>query len=155
MSNRPAAELRLEPETEVDIADGQTVATSSEPWFRVAPVRSLSRRRWVRLRYSSSYFDDPVRPIIRFDTVQGRRLFQFMNRPVLGTGEWIGRIPDRTTAISISPTNRLGPFAFQLLSVETLSRRALVRRGLTYDRSSLLCRSAQKLSMPRKNVGSC
>lgn len=134
----PTGRICVKPEAAIDVIGSETIATSSEPWLRVEPVDALNRRRWVSLRYSSNYFDDPVRPIVRFDTQQGRRFMQFMNGPVLGAGEWIGRIPDHATAISISAVNSAGPFAFRLDSVQNLARRDLIRRGLVYDRSSLL-----------------
>ena len=130
--------LRLEPEANVNIVDGNRVALSREPWLRIASTGALARRRWVRLRYSSSYFDDPVRPMIRFDTAQGRQFLQFMNGPVLGSGEWIGRIPETTTAISISPVNRPGIFDFRMDSIRSVARRDLVRRGFGYDRGALM-----------------
>jgi GT2 family glycosyltransferase len=145
MPQHASAEFRLKPEAAVDVVATQTIARSGEPWVRLDPVYALSRHRWVRLRYSSNYFDDPVRPIIRCDTSGKRRFVQFMNGPVLGTGEWIGRVPDRATAISISPASRAGPFDFRLVAVETLARRDLIRRGLFYDRSSLLLSLGAKI----------
>jgi len=146
----PRSALRLEPESAVDVIAGQTIAASAEPWLRVEPAAALSRRRWVRLRYSASYFDDCVRPIIRFGTTDGRQAIHFMNGPVLGDGEWIGRVPENTSSISISPVNRAGPFEFRLAPVESLSRRDLVRRGLVYDRGSLLLSLGAKIINARE-----
>jgi len=139
------AGFRLEPQEAVEVAGDRMAATSQAPWLRVEPVDLLVRRRWVRLRYELSYFDDPVRPMIRFDTADGRRFVQFMNGPVLGAGEWIGRIPDRTTAISVSPVNEVGPFDFRLVGVEDVARHRLARRGLTYDRDALLLAVGAKI----------
>jgi len=120
------------------------VASSNEPWLRVVPTNAFARRRWVRVRYSSSYFDDPVRPMIRFDTVHERPFIQFMNGPVLGTGEWMGRVPENTTAISISPVNRPGIFDFQLDAIKGVTRRDLIRRGLGYDLGPFRARALEQ-----------
>lgn len=103
-------------------------------WLRVDPTPTELRGRWVRFRYSASYFEDPVRPIVRFTTPK-EHYDQVMNGPVLGSGEWIGRIPKDLTALSIDPG--MDRSRFRIDSIETISRTALVRRGLIYDRHSL------------------
>lgn len=145
VSGAEAALFSLEPETAAERAGNQLVAPAGDAWLRVTPVRPLIRRRWVCLRYSASYFDDPVRPMIRFDTARGQQFLQFMNGPVLGSGEWIGRIPDRTVTVSISPVASPGEFDFRLASVERVARTALVRRGFGYDRNALLLSLGAKI----------
>jgi GT2 family glycosyltransferase len=135
----------VEPERDVDLAAGQLIATSNEPWLRVTPTHAFARRRWIRLRYSSSYFDDPIRPLIRFDCSDGRSFLQPMNGPVLGRAEWIGRIPDHTTSVLISPTGAAGPFAFHIDGIDPISRGYLVGRGLGSDRHALLQSIGAKL----------
>jgi len=126
----------LEPEAAIVIEGDRMRATSSDAWLRVDPPDALVHGRWLRLRYSSSYFD-PIRPLIRF--AGGRRHYeQVMNGPVLGSGEWIARVPDRTRSISISPVGAPGLFRFRLDSVERLARRQLVKRGVFYDRHALM-----------------
>ena len=135
----------VEPERDVDLAAGQLIATSNEPWLRVTPAHAFARRRWIRLRYSSSYFDDPIRPLIRFDCSDGRSFLQPMNGPVLGRAEWIGRVPDNTTSVSISPAGAAGPFAFHIDGIDPISRGYLVGRGLGSDRHALLQSIGAKL----------
>ncbi len=129
-ANRP---LSLEPESGVVTVDGAFHAVSLPIWLRIEPIRLLKRHAWITLRYSSGVFDDAVRPLIKFITNNGKELIQPMNAPVLGTAEWIGRIPNRTVSVSISPSNRLGPFSFQVENIDALTRRELIRTGLRTD----------------------
>ena len=137
--------FQLEPETGIDLVGGRLVARSAEAWLKVVHASALTNRRWVRLRYSSSYFDDPVRPMIQFKTSEGRQFLQPMNGPVLGSGEWIGRVPDQTVSVSISPVKMPGRFDFRLDSVKHVSRPSLVRRGVLYDRKMLLLSVGAKI----------
>ena len=98
--------------------------------MRIEPIAELARHRWVELHYSSSMFDEPVRPIIRFVTAKGDTITQAMNGPILGSARWVGRIPDRTVSVWISPTQGNGPFAFRLDSIRPIPRATLARRGL-------------------------
>ena len=82
-------------------------------WLRIEPVSQLTRHKWIELRYSSSFFDDPVRPLIRFVLANGGTITQPMNGVVLGSAQWIGRIPDNVVSASISPVQRAGRFTFQ------------------------------------------
>lgn len=125
--------LRLEPEAGVEIIDGITHAVSLPFWLRVEPARALAKRKWVKIRYSSSFFDEPVRPLIRFVTNSGKIFVQPMNGAILGSAEWIGRVPDNTVSISISPGRRLGPFSFRIEDTPWLSRRRLLRGGFFSD----------------------
>ena len=73
--------------------------------FAYCPFRHFQARRRVRVRYRSSFFDDPVRPLIRFETADGRIIVHPMNGAVPGCGEWSGRIPNKTRG-SINPPGR-------------------------------------------------
>jgi hypothetical protein len=117
----------------VELLDGQTIATRLPVWLRLEPASLITRRRWVRLRYSSSMFDEPVRPLIRFTTINGEQIVEAMNGPILGSAEWIGRVPDRTISVEFSPCRRHGPFSFRLDSVATVSPFSLLRRGIIRD----------------------
>jgi GT2 family glycosyltransferase len=143
-------QIRLEPQTAIDVMNNRNIAKSADAWLRVDPAKSLVGRRWVRLRYSSSYFDDPVRPLMSVYTATGQRSVQIMNGPILGSGEWIGRIPEGVTEAWISPVARAGPFAFQLDSIESLVRRDLIKRGLTNDPNSLFSSFTAKLVNARE-----
>jgi len=133
MTRPGAIAFQLVPEPGVEIAGGQTVAKAGPPpgqvWLRIEPIAALSRHKWIRLRYSASFFDEPVRPLIRFTTASGDTIVLAMNGPVLGSAEWVGRIPDNTIAAAISPVARPGPFAFRLDGFEAVARAALALRG--------------------------
>ena len=135
MRNNNADKISLVPETGIRIIDGKTVATSLPFFLRLEPVELVSACRWVRIRYSSSFFDEPVRPLIRFVTARGKTFVQPMNGPVLGSAEWVGRVPDQTELVSISPGRRLGPFSFRIDSISPISRRALMQRALRTEPS--------------------
>ena len=77
--------LRLEPESGVEVIDGVTHAVSLPFWLRLEPARAVAKRRWIKLRYSSSFFDEPVRPLIRFSTNTGRNFIQPLNGATLGS----------------------------------------------------------------------
>jgi GT2 family glycosyltransferase len=119
----------LVPDAGIEVAGGQTVATTSPAWLRIEPITALSRYKWIRLRYSASFFDEPVRPLIRFTTASGDTIVLAMNGPVLGSAEWVGRIPDDTVGAAISPVAQPGPFAFRLDNVTAIPRAALVVAG--------------------------
>lgn len=125
------AAIRLVPAPEIDRTDG--AASRDAGWLRVEPVHLIGRHRWIRLRYSSNFFDDPVRPLIRFETRAGAVFVQTMNGPVLGSAEWLGRVPDDTVAIAISPGRRRGATGFRIDGVTPVSRLALLGRGVLHD----------------------
>jgi O-antigen biosynthesis protein len=125
--------LHLVPEEGVEIRDGHTVAVNLPVWLRVEPVHLVTRHRWVRVRYSSSIFDEPVRPLLRFTSATGQASVQAMNGPMLGSADWIGRVPEHTVAVAISPCRRLGRFRFRIDGLEPVSRLSLVRRGMVRD----------------------
>ena len=123
----------LEPETGVEVIDGVTYAVSLPYWLRLNPTKKLCKCRWVRIRYSAGFFDEPVRPLIRFSTRSGNSFVQPMNGAILGSAEWIGRIPDETVSISISPGRQLGPFSFRIDRIDVLSRPRLMQGGFFID----------------------
>jgi O-antigen biosynthesis protein len=127
------AALHLVPEEGIEVRDGHTVAVNLPVWLRIEPAHLITRHRWVRLRYSSSIFDEPVRPLLRFTSTTGQALVQAMNGPMLGSADWIGRVPERTAEVAISPCRRLGHFRFRIDDLEPVSRLALVRRGMARD----------------------
>jgi GT2 family glycosyltransferase len=136
----------------IEIIDGRTVATTSPAWLRIEPFAELVRRKWVRLRYSSSFFDDPVRPLICF-MIKGRdSIILPMNGPVLGSAEWVGRIPDDTTAIFISPVQQPGRFDFQLDDVISIRRTVLAARGLWQNPDWLLWAARSRLVKSRREA---
>jgi O-antigen biosynthesis protein len=126
-----AAAIRLVADSQIGAKDG---AAAGRPiWLRVEPADVFTRHRWIRLRYSSSFFEDPVRPLIRFETRTGETFMRAMNGPVLGSAEWMGRVPDNTIAVAISPGRRRGHPGFRIDGVAPVSRLALLGRGMLHD----------------------
>lgn len=131
--------INLVPAEGVQIgADGEFTATALPFWLQLEPFDAVKRHRWVRIRYSASFFDEPVRPLIRFVASNGKHVTQAMNGTVLGSAEWLGRIPKGTTAILISPGRRLGPFSFRIDELENVSRGELLRDGFRGDTPALM-----------------
>jgi O-antigen biosynthesis protein len=141
----PEADYRLVPAIGVRVLNGEFHAISLPYWLKLEPMHLLQRHRWIRLRYSSSFFDEPVRPLIRFVTADGRHATQAMNGTILGSAEWVGRIPRGTVEILISPGRRLGPFAFRIDEVQNVSRTQLMREGMQGSPPSLLWSLTSKL----------
>jgi len=112
---------------------GTFEAVSLPCWLRVEPASVLTRHKWILLRYSSGFFDEPDRPLIRFITSDNKIFIQPMNGTLLGSAEWIGRVPDDTVSVSISPTKHLGRFSFRIDLIEPVSLLNLLRRGLATD----------------------
>ena len=124
------ADLVLEPEHGVSISSGEFFAETLPAWLSIPNFLEVCGRNWFSFRYASSFFDRPVRPLLRFQTQSGRDITYIMNGPVLGTAEWIGRVPDFATSVSISPTDRLGPFAFRVERAHPVSKYSLASRNV-------------------------
>jgi GT2 family glycosyltransferase len=146
--SRPSdsGKVSLEPDQEsVALIDGRTVARSLPVWLDVSPAAAFPGRRWVRVRYRSSFFDDVARPLIRFETADGRTLIEPMNGAILGTGEWTGWVPDKTVRVSINPVARLGWFDFAIESVEIVSRWRELRRAAAFESSRITAAVLERL----------
>ena len=120
----------LVPEQGIAIRHGRMTAVSSPAWLSISPVEPFSGRTWIRVRYRSSVFDDSVRPLLRFTTRNGEIFHDAMTGAYAGCGEWIGRVPPDTVAVSVSPVTCAGRFDFRLDSVEPVSPLWLFWRGL-------------------------
>ena len=114
-------------------SNGRMVAIGRGARLGLSLHGDLGRLRWIRLRYLTSFFDDPVRPLIGFLDRNGEELLQPMNGPVLGRGEWIGRVPDGTVSLAIYPVKEPGVFHFEIEDIRTLSRFELLRQGISLD----------------------
>ncbi|MGH6842953.1 MAG: glycosyltransferase family 2 protein, partial [Methylocella sp.] len=90
------------------------------------------------MRYRLGLYDRPVRPLVSFRRGSDEIGWQLLPGPVLGRADWFGRVPAQATAVWISPVSEPGHFCFSIEEVETLSSRALLRRGLAGNRSRLL-----------------
>ncbi len=130
--------LKFQIQKETEALDGPVPAGASPTRLRVTVPDRIGKLRWIKLRYRSSFFDDPVRPLIGFVDLNGREVVYAMNGPVLGTGEWIGRVPDGTMSVFIVPTKHRDETSFEILSIESVSRLELVRRGLSFDRDAIM-----------------
>ena len=132
---------RLEPETDVARNDGRFQALTREPWLGLSglPIARIAGR-FVEVTYSASLWDEPVRPIFRFWQDDGTFVDHLAAGPILGTGLWTGRVPRNTTRVSVSPTNRPGPFDFCIDSVRSRSWLALLAQG--FDGNPKSARSA-------------
>ena len=134
----------LEPERDVERHDGRFLATGSDPWLRLTGL-DLDRftGRLVEIVYRSSLFDEPVRPVLRFSHATGA-LDHVCAGPVAGAAIWTGRVPADADGISISPTDRPGPFDFAIESLRVCSWPALLADGLRRNprstRSAILTR---------------
>ena len=89
----PAPQWVLAPARDALIEGNHFRATSAEPWLRLEHSGVLMPGSIVRIRYSSNFFDDPVRPILRFWQGEDECRDHIMPAPYEGTGVWAGRIP--------------------------------------------------------------
>jgi O-antigen biosynthesis protein len=107
----------------VEIQNDLTVATNDCPWMRLSVDARRFAGRWVRLTYISGLLDPLARPVLRC-FVGDSHHDEILPAALFGRAIWLGRIPEGTTAIWISPTNQPGPFAFAVekLRVETRAR---------------------------------
>jgi GT2 family glycosyltransferase len=104
--------IALAPAHDVEIVEARTVATSEEPWLKFEDTGAFTPGGFVEITYRASLFDDPVRPILRFRTVDGAEIDRFLPGPVAGAAIWVGRVPRGTRQVWISPTRHRGRFDF-------------------------------------------
>jgi GT2 family glycosyltransferase len=112
------AAIELVPEQGVIRREGRFESQSDEPWLRIEA--ELPRSPFVEIVFRASLFDDPVRPVLRFSTPAGA-IERILPGPVAGAGVWRGALPKGTRAVSISPTSRKGPFAFDIETIRPVS----------------------------------
>ncbi len=133
--------MTLRPARDVEIVEGRTIATSQEPWLRLEETGAFVPGGFVEIVYRASIFDDPVRPVLRFRTSRGDEIDRFLPGPVAGAGIWVGRVPQDTTEIWISPTRHRGRFDFVVERARPRNGLALwlqaLRRSRRYALSAL------------------
>lgn len=119
----------LEIAREVQSDDGALTALSGEPWLRFSSAGAFRPGRIVEMRYASSLFDPPARPLLRFWL--GGENFQdhILPAPCEGLGVWIGRVPDDRTDVWISPANRPGRFDFRVIGIRPAPLASIARRA--------------------------
>ncbi len=146
--------MRLELEQDVDGGPVRYRALAAEPWLRMVDVERY-RSHWISLRYRTGFFEDPVRPLIRFRAGDGSSRTFPMNGAVAGAAQWIGRVPDDTVAVSVSPTNRMGAFGFALESLEPVSLARVLRTGFARDPALTLLGIGAKVIGSRDEARHC
>ena len=104
--------MALVPQRDVEVVDGRTFATGEEPWLRFKDTSAFRPGGFVEIVYRASFFDDPVRPILRFRTTEGAEIDRLLPGPVAGAAMWVGRVPQHTHEIWVSPTHHRGRFDF-------------------------------------------
>lgn len=123
------------------------VATSDEPWLRFLDLVPFRPAGFVEITYRASIFDDPVRPILRFRRRDGTQVDRFLPGPVAGAAMWVGRVPNNTTEVWISPTRHPGRFDFAVESIRPRNWLALWLEALR--RSPRYAFSAAFYGVPR------
>ena len=120
------------PHADVGVGPSGFIAVTGEPWLELKVAQGVPAGRWIRLSYRASYLDHLVRPLIRFETETGVE-WDTMCAPLFGEASWIGRAPEKTTRILISPVDQPGPFGFEIVDFTTVSRFWLIWRALRND----------------------
>jgi O-antigen biosynthesis protein len=78
--------------------------------------------------YDAGLADAVTRPILRCLTPAGAK-DEFLPGALLGRAVWMGKIPDKTSAILVSPAKTPGPFAFRVAMARPLSLAKIAARG--------------------------
>ncbi len=123
----------LEPARDVERHAGRFVAITAEPWLDLTILRiERLRGRWIEIIYRASMWDEPARPIFRFCQRDGTFVDRFAAGPIGGSARWLGRMPPGTVRVAVSPTNRVGAFAFSIERVRPLRWPSVVASGLRW-----------------------
>lgn len=109
-----------------DLVPVRDEEATDEIWLRVTSDAALPRGL-VEMRYAAGLADRGARPVMRFVNLDGRTRDVLMPAPVEGIGIWRGRIPADAADIRISPSGRLEPGAFTLLSVRRIPFATVMR----------------------------
>ncbi|MGC2223119.1 MAG: hypothetical protein WA624_12510, partial [Methylocella sp.] len=113
---------------------GDYLAANGRPWLSIEPISVFAPGRWFRMRYRLGLYDRPVRPLVSYRGGSAEIGWHLLPGPVLGRADWFGIVPTEATAVWISPVSEPGRFCFSIEEVEPLSRRTLLRMGLTGNR---------------------
>jgi O-antigen biosynthesis protein len=125
--------ISLSPLSNVSVEGDRFIALSPEPWLGIEAdfllkKAVIKKSVWIELIYSSSYLDEPVRPILRC-VLQDNYHDEILPAPVFGRAIWRGYVPAGTVLLQISPTNQVGDFRFQIESLRKISRFELIARA--------------------------
>ncbi len=142
-----AIPFALAPQHGATGAAGDFLALLNEPWLKLDDRRTLEPGKIMQIRYSSAIFDEPVRPVLRFWLQDGGFRDLIGPAPYCGAGVWTGRIPEGLRETWISPTNRIGPFSFQIDSIARASPGALVRKAVDAPKRMFFAASASLVGL--------
>ncbi len=142
-----AETITLVPERDVIGLDGKRIATSHEPWLRLEFAGGVPANRWIELTYEASLVDPLARPLLRCLTAHDVKE-EILPGTLFGRAVWLGKIPAKTRAIWISPTDRPGPFAFRIVGLREVSFPERLARGWR-PRHTLLALGLGLIGQPR------
>ena len=143
----PATALTLFPLRDI-VRDGiGWRSTSHEPWFRIAVDINAQMGRVIEISYSAGLYDSVVRPLIRFVCTDGTFVEAIAAGVSEAVGFWYGRVPDGTSEVWISPTNRKGSFEFQVHAVRRLSLGERLARIAESPKRSFFAISARAVGL--------
>ncbi|HJQ57144.1 MAG TPA: glycosyltransferase [Vineibacter sp.] len=112
--------VQLQPAVDVERVGSTLQARSAAAWLRLHFPDGVPSGRWIKLTYRGSYFDPLVRPVLRFVTDQDHEDV-LAPAPLFGRTHWIGRVPDGSREVLVSPVDRPGPFGFEIDACRTLT----------------------------------
>ncbi len=137
----------LTPQRGVTGAGEDFFSDSDEPWLRLDNCRAARPGAMVQIRYSSSIFDDPARPMLRFWLKDGGFRDVIAPAPYCGAGVWIGRIPKGFREAWISPAKKAGPFSFRIDGVERVSARLIALKAIEAPKRMFFAASARLVGL--------
>ncbi|MBM3563422.1 MAG: glycosyltransferase [Alphaproteobacteria bacterium] len=145
--------MTLEAARDVRLDGERFFALSQEPWLRVNGLHGMFSGEVVEIRYAASFYDEPVRPILRFWLGKPGENFKenILPGPCEGAGAWIGRVPHETSEIWVSPTNRSGPFNFRILSARPVSRIDALRKAAAAPKRLFFALSAGAVELKEES----
>ncbi len=100
--------------------DGRFAALDRSPWLKLELDAARLAGRWVEMTYASGLTDPLARPVLRC-FVGAAYHDSILPAALHGRASWLGRIPDGTDRLWISPTCFPGGFAFRLESLRPIS----------------------------------
>ena len=139
--------LTLSPALDIVRDEANWRSTSQEPWFKIAIDIKAQSGHFVEIKYSGCLYDPVVRPIIRFIRTDGTMVEAIAAGPSEDFGFWCGRVPETTSEIWISPTNRRGSFKFQVHMVRRLSFGERLARIVKSPKRSFFAISARAVGL--------
>ncbi len=142
-----AASVDLTIARDIVVGDQGPCATSREPWLRLSSVEDFLPGVWIEMRYATSLYDDPVRPILRFWIQGGAYKDVLAPAPCEGVGVWIGRAPTHLVEVWVSPTDKIGRFDFQILSIGPTPLRTALRKAFASPKRMFFSLSARLVGL--------